>query len=73
MEKGKEGELSLGERVQMNMHMKICDKCTEYDKQSTFIDNAIKNNKTSILPQEQLSDNSKAKIQQLIDQSLKNS
>jgi hypothetical protein len=35
-------KLSVKERIQLFMHKAICDACTLYDKQSVFIDKALK-------------------------------
>lgn len=41
MEKRNVVPLSFKERLQLNMHKKMCDICSMYEKQSKFIDNAL--------------------------------
>ena len=72
VEKEQGGSLSFVERMQLSMHMKICDKCATYQKQSLFIDQLIKRNKNIILPKGKLTLASKAKIQGLINERLEN-
>lgn len=72
VEKRRGDSLSFAEKIQLNMHLKICDKCASYKKQSLFIDDVIKNNKDVIFPKGTLSNTSKEKMQGLIDESLNN-
>lgn len=36
--------LTPGERIQLNIHLKICDACRNYRKQSLLLDTFLKNN-----------------------------
>jgi hypothetical protein len=40
-------ELTFGEKLQLRMHTAMCKACTNYQKQSIFIDNALKYNSTN--------------------------
>ena len=71
VEKEQDNSLSFIEKLQLNIHMGICDKCSAYQKQSIFINNAIKKNKSSVLLQKQLSNDSKEKMRSTIDSQLK--
>lgn len=64
--------LSFLARLQLNIHLKICEKCTRYKKQSFFIENAIKANTNSLLNLSgiKLSDPAKSRIQKEIDKNL---
>lgn len=65
--------LSFVERVQLKMHLAMCDKCTEYQKQSLLIENILKASRKNIPnPSElKLSPDSKALIQNTINQNFK--
>lgn len=34
-------KLSLSEKIRLTMHKSMCDACTNYEKQSKFLDDAI--------------------------------
>lgn len=72
VEKGHTDPLSLLDKMQLNMHLKICDKCSTYRKQSMFIEQEIKNNRPefSVSPEIKLSDMSKSRMQKAIEQNL---
>ena len=65
--------LSIVERIKLKMHLAMCDKCTEYQKQSFIIETALKSHqKRTIDPSNlTLSDNFKTLIQNKIDSGLK--
>jgi len=74
IEKGHHQPLSFIDRIQLKMHLSICDKCTEYQKQSFLIENSMKNNIGYFLTVSgfKLSDASKTRIQKAIEENLKN-
>ena len=74
IEKGHHQPLSFVDRIQLRMHLSICDKCTEYQKQSFLIENCMKNNIQEFLKSSgfKLSDTSKIRIQKAIEENLKN-
>jgi len=43
IEKKMQFKLSLVERLQLRVHKSMCDACTNYEKQSYFIEKAITN------------------------------
>ena len=73
IEKGHARPLSFTERAKLKMHLAMCDKCTEYQKQSFIIENAIKANHQSFSNPSnfKLADTSKTRIQKEIDENLK--
>lgn len=74
IEKSHSNPLSFVERIKLKVHLSMCDKCTEYKKQSVLIDNALKANRRNI-PNSQdlkLSESSKAMIQKALDEKLRN-
>jgi len=36
-------KLSFKERLQLRMHLMMCEKCTRYEKQSAFLEKGIQN------------------------------
>jgi len=66
--------LSFFDRIQLKIHLSICDNCTEYQKQSFLIENCMKNNIQEFLKSSgfKLSDTSKIRIQKAIEENLKN-
>jgi hypothetical protein len=42
IEKGLNFKLSWKEKLQLKAHKMMCDACSRYEKQSLFLDNAIK-------------------------------
>jgi hypothetical protein len=42
IEKGLNFKLSLKEKLQLKVHKMMCDACARYEKQSLFLDRAIK-------------------------------
>lgn len=59
--------LSLVEKIQLAMHTSMCETCSAYEKQSKFMDSAIKNHldakyTSGNLPHKSLSERSKQKI-----------
>jgi len=73
VEKAHSHPLSFIEKVQLHMHLKICSRCANYQKQSLLIENLLKNegkrlsNPTEI----RLSDKSKFRIQKSVEENLK--
>lgn len=39
--------LSFKEKVQLKMHKSMCDACSNYEKQSSTIDNLLQNQRTN--------------------------
>lgn len=74
IEKGQNNSLSLLDKLQLNMHLKICDKCSTYKKQSLFIEKSLKVNHQNLSNPAnfKLSDTSKIRIQKTIEENLKN-
>jgi hypothetical protein len=66
--------LSLINRVQLMMHLKMCDKCSKYQKQSVLIENVLTGRKQNFSNPAnfKLSDLSKTRIQKAIEENLKN-
>ena len=50
IEKKMNSGLSISERIQLRMHKMICDACTQYEKQSLYIDKGFNSmiNKSSV-------------------------
>ncbi len=73
IEKSHAKRLSFIERVQLRMHLAICDKCAEYKKQSALIEAALKSHQRKVIPSMdlKLSDNFKRLIQSQINENLK--
>ena len=65
--------LSFVEGVRLKMHLKLCDKCAQYKKQSFLIENVLKSNhiNTSNFNNFTLSDDSKARFQKALEEKLK--
>ncbi len=73
IEKSQVQSLSFLDKLQLSMHLKICYKCSEYQKQSLFIENILNSNKKNIPNPTglKLSPESKSLIQSKINQILK--
>lgn len=54
--------LRFAERLQLKMHKKVCSACSNYEKQSVFIDKALNNRFTNAVPEEYLGTASKERI-----------
>lgn len=65
--------LSFLEKLQLKIHLKICDKCAEYQKQSHMIENVFIFKRQSITNASnfKLSNESKTRIQKVIDEDSK--
>lgn len=65
--------LSFIQRIQLKLHLRICDKCTTYEKQSVLIDTLLKNRlkREDISVNNSLSLNVKSKINKEIQEKLK--
>jgi len=74
IEKSHDTPLSFIDRLQLSMHLKICDKCSGYQKQSLLIEKAFKaNHKNFSNPSNfKLSDSSKIRIHRSIEENSKN-
>lgn len=74
IEKGHNDPLSLFDKLQLSMHLKICEKCSAYQKQSLFIENLLKTHHTNLSNPSnfKLSDTSKIRIQKVLEGNLKN-
>ncbi len=68
MEKGYTEPLSFREKIQLQIHLKICINCLRYQQQSRLIENALKNNISKF----KLSDTSKIRFQKTIEENFKN-
>jgi len=73
IEKGNSKPLSFMDKLRLNMHLKMCSKCADYQKQSLLIEAALKRNHKKIpnLSTLVLSDTSKLRIQKAMDGNLK--
>lgn len=73
IEKSHGEPLSFMDKVRLSMHLKICDKCAGYQKQSLLIENVLKaNHKNLSNPSDlKLSSDARARIQETIDSNLK--
>jgi hypothetical protein len=73
IEKGNSKPLSWMDKLQLTMHLKMCSKCADYQKQSVFIENVLKSNHVNISNSSnfKLSDTSKLRIQKAMDGDLK--
>jgi hypothetical protein len=73
IEKSHAGPLSFINRLQLKMHVAICDKCSAYQKQSLFIEQVLRSHiKPFPNPKQMtLSKPAKEAIQTKIEQSLK--
>lgn len=73
IEMSQKQKLSLIESLRLKMHLKMCEKCTQYKKQSFLIENVLKSNhiNTSSLNDFTLSDDSKARFQKALDEKMK--
>lgn len=73
IEKGNGKPLSFMDKLQLSMHLKMCSKCADYQKQSVLIEKLLKSNhkNNSNLSNFKLSDTSKLRIQRAIDNNSK--
>lgn len=74
IEKGHVQPLGFMDRIQLNMHLKICKHCSNYQKQSLLIENVLNANKPKNIPLNnlKLSEQSKIRITKAIDDNLNN-
>lgn len=74
IEKAHGKPLSLLERIQLSMHLRICEKCSRYQQQSLIIETLLK--QKSQIPGKatelKLSEKSKLLIQKQIENNLNN-
>ncbi len=73
IEKSQARRLGLIDRIQLRFHLKLCDGCGRYQKQSLFIENLLKGDQKDLSKMAglQLSDKSKELIQRAIEENLK--
>lgn len=73
IEKSQVRRLSLLQRLQLKVHLKICDGCFNYQKQSLFIEGVLKSGYAdfSNTAEFKLSEKSKSLIQKTIEDKLK--
>lgn len=73
VEKSHAHPLSFMDKLQLRIHLKICDKCADYEKQSLLIENTLKANHHNFSNPSalKLANTSKVRIQQSIDEHLK--
>lgn len=73
IEKSHNQPLSFLDKVQLSMHLKICDKCVGYQKQSLLIENVLKANHQNLSNPSnfKLSDDYKSLIKNVIDKKIK--
>ncbi len=73
LEKSVDMPLSFMDRIQLSMHLKICDKCAEYQKQSSLINTLLRNKAKNFNNSKdlKLSEITKTRIQSTIDNNLK--
>lgn len=74
IEKSHNEPLSFLDKVQLSMHLRICDKCAGYQKQSLLIEKVLKANHQNLSNPSnfKLSDTSKIRIQKVVDDNFKN-
>ena len=65
--------LSILQRIQLKLHLRICDKCSKYEKQSEVIDTILKKRlkKENLVNKDALSQEFKSKINSEIQKRLK--
>lgn len=75
IEKSHSIPLSFLDKLQLSVHLKICDKCANYQRQSLIIENALKFNHQNLPPRAnfKMADTSKALIHKAISDNFKNS
>lgn len=73
IEKGNSKPLSFMDKLQLSMHLKMCSKCADYQKQSVLIERILKSNHVNASNPSnfKLSDTSKLRIQSVLDDNLK--
>ncbi len=73
IEMGQKQKLSFVESLKLKIHLKLCDKCAQYKKQSFLIENVLKSNhiNTSNFNNVTLSDDSKARFQKALEEKMK--
>lgn len=73
IEKSHGRRLGLIDRFQLKIHLKLCDGCVRYQKQSLFIENLLINDPKNVsnLSDLKLSEKSKELIQKAIEENLK--
>jgi hypothetical protein len=73
IEKSYDTPLSFFEKLQLGIHLKICDKCAGYQKQSFLIERVIKTNRqpNSNPSNFKLSNRSKTRIQRAMEENSK--
>lgn len=73
IEKSHGKPLSFVEKMQLHFHLKMCDKCLEYNKQSFIIETVLKSHQKKVVDPTNLtlSENFKTLIQSKIDSNLK--
>jgi len=61
------------DKLQLSMHLKICSKCANYQKQSVLIESVLKSTSVTISSSSnfKLSDVAKIRIQKVINENLK--
>ncbi len=73
IEKKQVKNLTILEKLQLNVHLRICERCADYEKQSVLIDAMLKKHpKQALNGQEiRLSDEIKQRIQKELDKRIK--
>jgi len=73
VEKQNSRPLSFMDKLQLSMHLKICSKCANYQKQSVLIESVLKSTSVTISSSSnfKLSDVAKIRIQKVINENLK--
>lgn len=73
IEKSYDKPLSFIDKLQLSIHLKICDKCAGYQKQSLLIERVIKSNRQPIsnTSNYKLSTDSRNRIQRALDENSK--
>lgn len=73
IEKSYDKPLSFIDKLQLSIHLKICDKCAGYQKQSLLIERVIKSNRQQISNTSdfKLSNDSKTRIQRAMEENSK--
>lgn len=73
IEKSYDKPLSFIDKLQLSIHLKICDKCAGYQKQSLLIERVINSNRQLISNRSnfKLSTDSKTRIQRAMEENSK--
>jgi NMD protein affecting ribosome stability and mRNA decay len=74
IEMSHEKPLSFSKKIQLKVHLSLCDRCNRYQKQSLLIETILKSNYKAPLKTNglKLSDASKTRLKKVIEENMKN-